>query len=761
VSVVAADSGVIIPSDKQSPDPSILSVSELAAHITIDGGHAIVSLREVFHNKTNGNLEGTYSLALPANSAISDFAVWDGVVRIPGVILERKRAGELYEQIRNAAIDPGLLQSGEITESDAEGEARRSTAFSAKIVPIPPQGYKRIELEYRQIVPVEQLGSAFVLPLKPTTYAPETIEKLSIDVIIRSPQTLSDFQINSQSYALKVTKQDPHEIEASFEGANVRLAEDFSFQYKLRNEAKPALQAYRDSTTNEPGFFEASTILRDSNQAASTTSAVPKTVIALFDTSLSMQREKLERSFQALEMTLRSLRPTDRFNVLMFNSDVSMVNASPEPATPDAIAKALDFVRASQLRGGTNLELAYTKAFAQSLEPGSYITLFSDGEMTEGAIVPARFGDWFDKTWTKLGANTRPHIYVLAIGDDANIRLLKRLAAHGGLMEEVRSTEPVEFKLKTFVSSIGLKPLDNVRLTLAPQTNFDLVYRLEQNNFPGTMASWVGEFKQPGTANVSVETVRNGQSPLTQTTSFSLPANDTVHAYLPATWARARVDALLEKIDREGEDAATIAEIIQLSRRYKFVTPYTSFLAAPRSLLRPRLIRPGDPVLRVRTDASIASVIALFPFGLTQPLRYLKNEDIWQTRFLAPADLSDGVHTVRLILRDRDGHVYREQKTFLIASHPPVVRTRLDKPRARPGERLGLSVRASQSTRTITARLYGAEPVSIHWNPDQNTNTGTILIPASLPPGRYYIHVTAEDMAHNVSHEEAPLEVVP
>ena len=84
------------------------------------------------------------------------------------------------------------------------------------------------------------------------------------------------------------------------------------------------------------------------------------------------------------------------------------------------------------------------------------------------------------------------------------------------------------------------------------------------------------------------------------------------------------MDALLEKIEREGEDKATIDEIIRLARKYKFVTPYTSFLAAPRALLRPRLIRPGDPVLRVRTDTAIVSVVAMFPFGVSSGWRTLE-----------------------------------------------------------------------------------------------------------------------------------------
>ena len=165
-----------------------------------------------------------------------------------------------------------------------------------------------------------------------------------------------------------------------------------------------------------------------------------------------------------------------------------------------------------------------------------------------------------------------------------------------------------------------------------------------------------------------------------------LPAESLDHPQLPRLWAQARVNALLDQIAREGESRAAIDEIIQLSRRYKFVTPYTSFLAVPRSLLRPRVIRPGDPVLRVHTDPSIESAIALFPFGLTKPLRHIADEDksgldgdrLWETRFLAPTDIKDGTYSVRLILRDAAGHTYREAKSFVIASTPPDVKILLD-----------------------------------------------------------------------------------
>ena len=249
--------------------------------------------------------------------------------------------------------------------------------------------------------------------------------------------------------------------------------------------------------------------------------------------------------------------------------------------------------------------------------------------------------------------------------------------------------------------------------------------------------------------------------PLAISAKPNLPRESFDHPQLPRLWARARVDALLDQIQREGEDQSAIDEIIRLARQYKFVTPYTSFLAAPRALLRPRVIRPGDPVLRVQTDDSIVSVVALFPFGLMQKLRYLSDEDTWQTRFFAPTDMQDGTYSVRLILRDRAGHTYREAKTFVIASKTPLVQIRLDRKRYQRGQMLDLKVSASQSTRTLVARLEGAAPVGLRWDSQAGANTGQLIIPEQMIPGIHRLTVTAEDIAHNMGSQGVDIEIVP
>jgi Ca-activated chloride channel homolog len=784
---VRGDAGVLLPGDEQQPDPSVLSLDEMDVTIQIDNGDALVFIRQVFANHTDSIQEGTYIFAMPSRATVSDFAVWDGPTRIPAVILERKRAEEIYNALKQQAIDPGLLEMG---EGDSE-EARRSNVFSAKITPIPAFGTKRLEIEYHESIPVENLKSYFVLPLSPDAYHAQVAEHLTIHFELDSAHPILNFQLGGKTYPLAQQQNGAHCVKGTFEGRHVLLGEDFSITYQLdpAGTDKARVLTYRQpepeqpSPTEmspvrngpEPGFFETEALLGFANGASpfanasvardpNAVAAPPKTVIILFDTSLSMQWDKLERSYMALDHILHSLKPTDRFNLLLFNTELSPFQPAPVAADQATAEKAINFVRASRLRGGTDLQEALRQALAQCASgnaPDPYLVLLSDGGATSGIVQNGKLAAWYASEWKKLPPGERPRTYIFAAGDDANLPLLKMLARNDGVLESLLSTEPVEFKLDSFLSKIGRSPVAQLGMNVAPGAAVNLVYPLQDSAFAGSVASWVGQYKQPARGIAfDVAGVREGQ-PFDIRETADLPAQSLDHPQLPRLWARARVDALLEKIERDGEDEATIDEIIQLSRKYKFVTPYTSFLAVPRALLRPRVIRPGDPVLRVRTDESIVSVVALFPFGLVQELRYLPQDNIWQTRFLAPIDMRDGTYDVRLILRDKLGHTYRESKSYVIASTPPTVQIRLDRTRFHRGDAIALRVNASQSTRTLVARMEGANSTFLHWDSQAGANTGQIVVPGDLPVGTYPLTVTAEDIAHNTGSQEVQIEVLP
>ena len=779
--LLLADAGILIPRDKAQPDPAILCLEEMEITVRIDNGDARVFVRQIFANHTGKIEEGNYIFALPSQARVSDFAVWDGPTRIPAVVLERKRAEDIYTQLKQQAIDPGLLQMGE----RGSEEAKRSSVFSARIVPIQPHGTKRLEIEYHQSIPIENLKSYFAIPLRPDAYSSQIARHLRISFELRSEHAISNFQATAKVFPLKLDENTPHSVRGHFEGDNINLSEDFIATYDLdaagadtlnvltyRNPVSPQPAPTETApipSSNEPGFFEAEALLGNAKSSAPSPSGIvpsggPKTLVILFDTSLSMQWEKLERSYQALESLLRTLRSSDRFNLLLFNNQVQTLQPALVAAEPATVQHALDFVRSSKLRGGTDLQKALQAGLQQCSASGGaspYLILLSDGGATRGPIQNGKLASWYAESWKRLPENQRPHTYIFGVGDDANLPLLTVLARQDGLLEHVLSTEPAEFKLNSFLSKIGRSPIGELNLAVAPESAVDTVYPLQDSIFAGSLASWVGRY-QAFEKNVTfaVRGVRDGAS-LEMSAKTNLPREALDHAQLPRLWATARVDALLEKIQREGEDQATIDEIIRLARQYKFVTPYTSFLAVPRALLRPRVIRPGDPVLRVKTDESISSVTALFPFGLVQKLRYLSGEDIWQTRFLAPDDMQDGTYTVRLVLRDRAGHTYREFKTFVIASKPPAVQIKLDTRRFHRGQTVNLKASASQSTRTLVARLEGAAPVALNWDARAGINAGQLVIPEQTVPGTYKLTVTAEDIAHNIGTQEVQIEVLP
>jgi Ca-activated chloride channel homolog len=775
-----SDGGVLIPRDKSQPDPAILSLEEMEITVEIDNGDARVFVRQIFANHTAGIQEGNYVFALPSRATVSDFAVWDGPVRIPAVILERKRAGEIYNELKQQSIDPGLLQMGE----RGSEEAKRSAIFSARIVPIPAYGTKRLEFEYHESIPVENLKSYFAIPLRPDAYHAQMAHHLRINFELRYAHVLTNFQAPAKTYPLEVAQNTPQVVRGVFEGENVNLTEDFVATFDLDKAGSDTLAVITHRNplsgqpsptetapvrnTNEPGFFAVDALLGfGANHRAtkdSPTGAAPtKTVVILFDTSLSMQWEKLERSYQALETLLHALKPEDKFNLILFNSQVQPLQQAPVAADSNNVQHALDFVRASRLRGGTDLQKALREALRESGASGGnpYLVLLSDGGATEGLIKNSKLASTYEADWQRLPEASRPKTYIFAVGDDANLPLFKLLAREDGVLENVLSTEPIEFKLNSFLSKIGRSPVGQLAVTISPESAVDAVYALQDAAFAGSEAAWVGRYQKPAQeVGFSVHGVRDG-APVSMMSKANLPSESAEHPQLPRLWARARVDALLEKIERDGEDAASVEEIIRLSRQYKFVTPYTSFLAVPRALLRPRVIRPGDPVIRVKTDPAIVSVVALFPFGLVKSLRYLPGEDTWQTRFLVPTDLADGTYPVRLVMRDRSGQTYREAKTFVIASKSPTVEVKLPRTRYRHGETLDLKVSASQSTRTLVARLEGAAPVSLHWDAKVNANTGELFIPDQMIPGTYRLTVTAEDIAHNMGSQGVDIEIVP
>ena len=255
-----ADTGVLIPGDRQQPDPAIFSLNEMAIEIRIDNGMARVRVRQISATTAPRFRKASTNSRCPARRTVSDFAVWDDVTRIPGVILERRRAGEIYEQAKAQAIDPGLLQMG-------ERDCRRGGA--------PQPGVHRAHRAHsgvrhqadRDGVSASGGGGAVSIRIRGSAQARclrRADRRTSHDPFeLRSAHAIQDFEAIAKTYPLQIRERTPNLVSAEFSGSNVELKEDFAVRYSLDPAEADTLRVIteRESAAG-PGFFQAQALLR-------------------------------------------------------------------------------------------------------------------------------------------------------------------------------------------------------------------------------------------------------------------------------------------------------------------------------------------------------------------------------------------------------------------------------------------------------------------------------------------------------------------
>ena len=756
--------GQLVPSGAGHPDAAILSLREMTIDVGVARGYARVNVRQVFENHTPSVQEGTYRFSLPAGAAVGDFAIWDGLQRIPGVILEKRRARSIYSELSRQHLDPGLLQQGDEEDRDpgntAGARPSGASLFSVTVAPIPPMATKRLELQFNQDVPCADNVGAFRLVLRSAEFEPPVAHLLTIRVHLED----GAIQAAASGLPLQATAEG-----AAFTGTDVKLDRDLAFQILRRVREPMRLTAFRNPEGSLPegvalapweraaelppekdGFFmlEVQPPGGAAPAARPAASAAPAAALAiLFDTSLGHRWGGLELAYGHLVRALHALRPTDRF-VLVPYDRMPAAGGVLRPASAQELEAALTALRNRPLGPGADLVKAVGAARKLLDDQGRILILTSaQGPMGSKALAAAAAGV--------------PLFTVVTTGEAAEA--LRNVSAQT-LTPTATELETDLFFQRLLAGGEAARPRRGVAgpapftVTGGEPRLRDIYPILTQPLAPGGLSAWVGRYGVP------VAKVRFAFPSVLfpgghQSLEAALPERALAARDLPRRWARARVDDLLARIEAEGDRREWIEEIIALSKRYKFVTPYTAFLAAPRSLLRPRRIQPGDPVLRVECDAGTAAATALFPFGLALDLVRRPGTRVWEGRFLAPEGLKDGRYAVRILLRDASGARTSETKHFILDGKAPGIQPELP-PWARAGETVAIAVRTDKDVVFLTARVGDAPPVPLRWDPAVHRSTGLLRVPEGLA-GPQEVLFEAVDGAKNRGFTRAILEVRP
>jgi Ca-activated chloride channel family protein len=296
----------------------------------------------------------------------------------------------------------------------------------------------------------------------------------------------------------------------------------------------------------------------------------PRDYVFVVDVSGSMYGFPLDTAKKLLGDLVNVLRPTDTFNIVVFESGFEVFSPASVPATTPNLRRALQFIGSKQGGGGTRLLNGLQRAVQLPREPGlsRSVVLLTDGYIDAEADVFDYIREHLDEV----------NFFAFGIGSSVNRYLIEGVA-RAGLGEPFIVTKPDDApeaaeQLRRYIETPVLTDID-VRFA-----GFD-VYDVEPGKIPDLFASRpiVVFGKWRGAIGGSIEISGHTGRGKFQTSIPVVPANaDPSHAALRHLWARTRI-ANLSDFGPATPSLDRIGEITSLGLTYSLLTKYTSFIA--------------------------------------------------------------------------------------------------------------------------------------------------------------------------------------
>jgi Ca-activated chloride channel homolog len=538
-----------------------LSVKYHKVTVTIEDQVARTHVDQVFVNDSTFAQEGTYIFPLPLDATVSQFAMWVDGQKMEGKVLSREEARSVYESIVRRRRDPALL------------EYLNRGAFQASIFPIPPQGERRIEIEYTQVLVADGGLVHYIYPLNTEKFSARPLDSVSVSVDIRSKDALK--AIYSPSHKVTIVRDGDHHATVGYEESRVKPDRDFELYYSV-SQSDIGVNLLTFKQGNEDGFF---LLLAAPKVEVNRDQVVSKDVIAVIDTSGSMDGGKIQQAKAALGYLLDHLNPEDRFNIIRFSTGVESYASGLRPATERTQAQR--FVDGLRAAGNTDINRALLEALAMADKERPTILIFlTDGQPTQGVIDGAQI-----VANVKQASRGNVRLFAFGIGDDVNAVLLDTLSQDNrGVAAYVRQGQRIDEEVSAFYAKVSTPVLADLKLDWGGMSVSDVYPDPLPDLFVGSQLVLVGRYasRSSGPAQVKLSGVVNG-SPQTFTYADLTFRSSGGADFIPRLWATRKIGYLLNQIRLRGEDKETIAQIVTLAVRYGIATPYTSFLVDERA----------------------------------------------------------------------------------------------------------------------------------------------------------------------------------
>jgi Ca-activated chloride channel family protein len=551
----AHGAGLLVPTDESLPP---LAVKYLRVDATIDNQVATTRVVQEFQNSTNSNLECTYIFPLPKSAAIRDFAMYVGGKRMKGELLEKERARQVYEEIVRRAKDPGLLEYVD------------SNLLRLRIFPVPAKGTQKVEIEYSQLLSVDEGLAEYVFPLRVGDKASKTLEDFTVAVRLKSSVPIKN--VYSPTHEVGISRPSEHEAVAGMETKGALLDRDFQLFYTVsEKDFGLNLMTYRPDP-DQPGMF---LMLISPKSEISDERRVPRDVAFVIDTSGSMKGDKVEQVKKALKFCLEKLDRKDRFAIVQFSTMAQTFSGGWSDATDGNVQKARAWVDRFEANGGTNISEALDKTFALGAEDGRLATLMflTDGRPT----VDITDTEALMKT-VKDNNKRNLRIFTFGVGDDVNTHLLDRMSGEsGGVTEYVRPGEAIDGKVTRLFAKMSYPVMTDLAIDIPGVQIAEMYPGKLPDLFRGSQVVIVGAYKGSGDSVIRLKG-RVGKKTEELVYEGTFPKKAGERTFIAPLYAHRKIGYLLDQIRLHGENKELKDEVVRLSLANGVETPYTSYL---------------------------------------------------------------------------------------------------------------------------------------------------------------------------------------
>jgi Ca-activated chloride channel family protein len=593
--------------------------------VSIDSQVAVTRLDQTFHNAGDQPIAARYRFPLSEKASVQEFGLTTAQgERQAGAIETKQDAETKFNQ---------ALQTGAVPALGQTGSASDPNSFETQIGTLLPRSSSRVDVTYSEILPYQSGTIRYALPMNIKSVQEKSLDLTSVTINLKDQKEI--IAVTSPSHEIFARKIDAHSWQITFEKANWLPAADFQLAYEVKAERMGFNFLSTHPAADEQGYFM---MMLAPQEVVDAADIAERDIVFVMDTSGSMQGYKLEQTKAAFSFFIDQLNERDRFEVISFSSTCTPFRGELVAASADQRTQAKNFIRDRQAQGGTHIDLALERArttFTDQTRTRAILFL-TDGQPTIGVTNIEAIAQRM-----KAGNTSQIRTFVLGVGEDVSTQLLDKIALENrGETLYVRQNEPIESRLTGFYETISKPLLVDLSIDWKGANVSEIYPRQLPNVYKGSQITVFGRYipaaadqaaigqaaadPTPGigsaaiglatpstAAGASLAAAIGSAAPGLMTPSaaaHSITVSGTLngqnveypvetrfmHAsaenrFVARLWAKSKADSLIQEMRAYGENAASKAEVIKLSKTFQFVTPYTSFISvAPAPVAPPR-----------------------------------------------------------------------------------------------------------------------------------------------------------------------------